>query len=69
MVCRISPGDAGQVCEHVVELPLLDFSECRKLWEHNDGAAVLPSAPWERDIEELRTESSLELRRLSHIPL
>lgn len=43
---RPSPGYAGEVAEHILELLLLQITEVRILWEDDDGAAVCPAAPW-----------------------
>lgn len=43
---RPSPGYAGEVAEHILELLLLQITEVWILWEDDDGAAVCPAAPW-----------------------
>ncbi len=41
-----SPGNASQVCQHIVKLLFLQLTKRRVLWENNDGAAILSSATW-----------------------
>lgn len=40
---KYTPGDAGQVSNHVEEILLWHFTEAGVLWEHDDGGAIFSS--------------------------
>lgn len=44
--CFSLPGNAGKVCQDVVELFFLQLAKRRVLWEDDDGTAILSSTTW-----------------------